>query len=292
MLGARLRSNLSDECLVSGKPAASRRRKAPAAAARDAAPPHAAAAAAASCPFPQAAPRPSPPTRASSFVVGAPRASPAPKGPSPPGTAPSAPRDNKASPPTLALAPRAPRIGSLSRQALVDLVVPLLDAMGKEDPADRPSRTIFHGTCVPCISLTGYLKRILEYGRVSHATIVAALIYLDRILASAAAGRLHVVVSDWTVHRLLLGAVVLSAKYLDDEHYNNHHMAAVGGVTNVELNAIELKMAAFMGFSLYIAPEHFTTYEEMLMPTATAAGAADAKAAAMELEEQEGVVSF
>ena len=162
-------------------------------------------------------------------------------------------------------------VGSLDGDTLINLVVPLLKSFcGHESPTDFPGASVFHGTCVPQISLEDYMRRILKYGKVSHATVVFALIYLDRILANNtpvfAKTTPAIVVTKWNIHRLLLGCIVLAAKYINDEHFNNNHMAAVGGVTNLELNALEIDMAKRLHFTFHVTSEQYFNYENALVP--------------------------
>lgn len=162
--------------------------------------------------------------------------------------------------------PSSSRIALLGDDQLIGLVVPLLRSFCVSSPdTDFPGASVFHGTCVPQISLEDYVKRIVKYGKISHATVVFALIYLDRILANST-DKAQLVVTDWTIHRTVLGCIVLAAKFLDDEHFNNHHMAAVGGVTNLELNALEIDMAKRLHFSFHVTSEQYLNYEDVLVP--------------------------
>ena len=156
------------------------------------------------------------------------------------------------------------RVASLDAPSLIGLVVPLLRSFCVKSDRDFPSASVFHGTCVPNISLENYMKRILRYGKISHATVIFAIIYIDRILANP--NRERLVVTEWNIHRILLGGIVLAAKFMDDEHFNNHHMSAVGGVTNAELNALEMEMAQRLSFSFHVTPEQYYNYENVLVP--------------------------
>ena len=158
------------------------------------------------------------------------------------------------------------RIVALDEDKLIGLVVPLLRSfcLTSQD-TDFPGASVFHGTCIPQISLTDYLKRIMKYGKVLPTIVVFALIYLDRILANNTS-KSRLAVTDWTIHRLVLGCVVLAAKFMDDEHFNNRHMAAVGGVTTLELNALELDVAKRLHFSFHVTLEQYCYFENVLIP--------------------------
>ena len=157
------------------------------------------------------------------------------------------------------------RINLLPRACLISLLVPILTAFTHREYNNTiPKKTVFHGTCIPQIDLSSYLNRLMKYGKLSHSTVIISLIYLDRQLAHLP-GRNTLSITDWTVHRILLASVVLAAKYQDDEYFNNNHMAAVGGVTNIELNAMEVAMLVSLNFSLYVSPLVFARYENLLL---------------------------
>lgn len=105
-----------------------------------------------------------------------------------------------------------------------------------------------------------YVVRMIEYGKITHSTVLIAIIYLDRLLVNKT-----VSITTWTVHRIFLAAVVLASKYHNDDYYNNGHMSAVGGVQLHELNAMELSLVSSLNFSLWVSPQMFSKYEALLI---------------------------
>ena len=84
---------------------------------------------------------------------------------------------------------------------------------------DRPSHvhqqnpsTIFHGLQAPGISIEQYLERVFRYAHCSPACFVIAYIYLDRIINS----RRALPITSLNVHRLLITAIMVAAKFNDD----------------------------------------------------------------------------
>lgn len=69
----------------------------------------------------------------------------------------------------------------------------------------------------------------------SPSTFVYALILIDRVLEYQPGFVLH----TQNVHRILLAANVVAAKYLDDFFYKNSFYANVGGVPLRLLNELE-----------------------------------------------------
>jgi len=54
------------------------------------------------------------------------------------------------------------------------------------------------------------------------------------------------------VHRLLITAIMLASKFFDDVYYNNAYYARVGGISNSEVNSLEMEMLRMI--SVRLAP--------------------------------------
>ncbi|KAL5794019.1 hypothetical protein ACOSP7_002613 [Xanthoceras sorbifolium] len=78
------------------------------------------------------------------------------------------------------------------------------------------SLNAFHGVRAPSISIPKYLERIYKYTNCSPSCFVVGYVYIDRLS-----------------HRHPDSLVV---------HYNNAFYARVGGVSNAELNKLELEV--------------------------------------------------
>ena len=161
------------------------------------------------------------------------------------------------------------RISLLAREDLLNILVPILESNIVFDEMGTPEKTLFHGTCIPAISMFDYCSRIIEFGNLSHSTLIIAVIYLDRLLQAAAPTKKQAAatmeITNWTAHRVLLSTCVLASKYQDDVYYNNQHMAAVGGVKNEELNDMEIAMLVALNFSLWVSPQVFAEYEKLIL---------------------------
>lgn len=82
----------------------------------------------------------------------------------------------------------------------------------------RPATFIskFHASSVPPISVRDYIQRIHHYSECSPSALVLAMVYLDRLQV-----RPDFYVCSLNVHRLLMTACMLAAKFIDDHFYNN-----------------------------------------------------------------------
>ncbi|CAL5020576.1 unnamed protein product [Urochloa decumbens] len=116
----------------------------------------------------------------------------------------------------------------------------------------------FRATTKPGISVRAYMARIARFAGCSPACYVVAYVYLDRLLRRGR--RLALAVDSYSVHRLLITAVLAAVKFMDDICYNNAYFAKVGGISLVEMNYLEVDFLFGVGFDLNVSPETFADY--------------------------------
>ncbi|OEL19089.1 Cyclin-P4-1, partial [Dichanthelium oligosanthes] len=165
----------------------------------------------------------------------------------------------------LADAPRV--VGILS--ALLERVVERNDAVADElttaraEPASAASlapASAFRATARPDISVRAYMARIARFAGCSPSCYVVAYVYLDRLLRRGRRGRGALTVDSYSVHRLLITAVLAAVKFMDDVCYNNAYFARVGGISLPEMNYLEVDFLFGVGFDLNVSPETFGHY--------------------------------
>jgi hypothetical protein len=120
-------------------------------------------------------------------------------------------------------------------------------------------------TCLVPLHYT--LQRINKYASCSSECFVLALIYIDRLIQ-----RNNFVLTELNVHRVVITAVLLAAKFFDDAYYNNAYYAKVGGVLVSEMNSLEVEFLFRINFSLRIVPEVFQKYHAELVSHASSMG--------------------
>ncbi|KAK9155875.1 hypothetical protein Sjap_003355 [Stephania japonica] len=118
------------------------------------------------------------------------------------------------------------------------------------------SLKVFHGVRAPSISIPKYLERIYKFTNCSPSCFVVGYVYIDRLLHKYPDSLLV----SLNVHRLLVTSVMLASKVLDDMHYNNSFYARVGGVSNAELNRLELEMLFLLDFGVVVSSRIFESY--------------------------------
>eukprot|EP00578_Thalassiosira_sp_NH16_P005647 CAMPEP_0181137584 /NCGR_PEP_ID=MMETSP1071-20121207/33781_1 /TAXON_ID=35127 /ORGANISM="Thalassiosira sp., Strain NH16" /LENGTH=556 /DNA_ID=CAMNT_0023224343 /DNA_START=478 /DNA_END=2148 /DNA_ORIENTATION=+ len=155
-------------------------------------------------------------------------------------------------------------------QAIVRVLAVVLDRLVSanthltESPQEQ---THFHAQRAPAIGILQYLERIHKYASCSKECFILALIYIDRLIQ-----RNNFLLTDLNVHRVVITAVLLAAKFFDDAYYNNAYYAKVGGVLVEEMNNLECQFLFKIDFSLRVLPEVFDKYSAELVSHSSAVG--------------------
>lgn len=105
---------------------------------------------------------------------------------------------------------------------------------GTAPPPDGRMAAIFLGQCVAKITILAYLERMARRARLGASTFVVAAVYLDRGLRAGS-----LVLCPRALHRVVLGALVLAAKFVDDDVLSDRDLAEVGGVSRTDFGRIE-----------------------------------------------------
>ena len=103
------------------------------------------------------------------------------------------------------------------------------------------------------------MDRIHKYASCSNECFVLALVYIDRLIQ-----RNNFLLTELNVHRVVITAILLAAKFFDDAYYNNAYYAKVGGVLISEMNGLEVDFLFRINFSLHVPPELFHKYRAEL----------------------------
>ncbi|BAF15373.1 cyclin-P4-1-like [Oryza sativa Japonica Group] len=146
--------------------------------------------------------------------------------------------------------------------ALLERVTERNDAAAAElelAVAGAPAASAFRATTKPDITVRAYMARIARFAGCSPACYVVAYIYLDRLLRRRRRACAFSV-DSYSVHRLLITAVLAAVKFMDDICYNNAYFAKVGGVSLPEMNYLEVDFLFGVGFDLNVSPETFGHY--------------------------------
>jgi Cyclin len=124
------------------------------------------------------------------------------------------------------------------------------DAMPDTGPVTK-----FHALRPPSISIHDYCMRIYKYASCSPECFVLALVFIDRLIQRNA-----LLLTSLNVHRVIITAVMLAAKFFDDQYFNNAYYAKVGGVPTTEVNSLELEFLFSINFSLHVPTDVYEKY--------------------------------
>ncbi|KAJ6853360.1 putative cyclin-P1-1 [Iris pallida] len=152
----------------------------------------------------------------------------------------------------------APRVLSMVAHVLERLVSrnELVAAAAEYRPAAGRGLEGFCGSRAPSIGIGSYLERIHRLAGCSPSCFVVGFAFIDR----AAHRRPGSMVASLNVHRLILTSVLVASKVLDDTHQNNAFYARVGGVSNLELNRLELELLFLLDFEVTLSLRTFESY--------------------------------
>lgn len=116
------------------------------------------------------------------------------------------------------------------------------------------------GAAPPRIGVPEYLERVHRYAALDPECYVVAYAYVDM----AAHRRPAAAVASRNVHRLLLASLLVASKVLDDFHHSNAFFARVGGVSNAEMNRLELELLDVLDFAVAVDHRVYRRYREHL----------------------------
>lgn len=71
-------------------------------------------------------------------------------------------------------------------------------------------------------------------------------------------------VCDVTVHRLLMIALTIATKFLDDGFYSNAHYAKAGGLVLKEVNLLEGVMLQELDWKINVTLEDYQMYHSLV----------------------------
>jgi len=150
--------------------------------------------------------------------------------------------------------------GSILVKVLAAVLERLVNSNTSIARSDPGQVTKFHALKAPGIGVEAYLERVQKYASCSNECFILALIYIDRLIE-----RNNFLLTELNVHRVVITAILLAAKFFDDAYYNNAYYAKVGGVLVSELNGLEVDFLFRINFSLHASPDVFVKYKAELV---------------------------
>ena len=112
----------------------------------------------------------------------------------------------------------------------------------------------------PAISIEQYVSKVVNQSECSEACFIYATVLIERLIAKG------VCINEFNVHRITLVLLMEAAKFNDDVFYDNSSFAVIGGVSNEELNALELEFLILMDFDVMVSYEEFDRKYQLCKP--------------------------
>ena len=120
----------------------------------------------------------------------------------------------------------------------------------------------FYNKTIPVLSLNKYLIRIIKYTECENNTLIVAYLYIIKLIQKE-----NFVLGINNVYRLLLGAVVLAKKVLEDIKFDNSYYCDIGGISNNDLNLIEYNLFTRLDFNVNLKKENVDKIYEQIYKT-------------------------
>lgn len=121
--------------------------------------------------------------------------------------------------------------------------------------------TRFHAVQPPQVSVQDYLVRLQKYFHCSNENFILAFVYLDRVITINPD---QLKISTYIIHRLIVTALVISAKYHDDIYYSNTYYAKVAGVSAAEMNHLEAHFLHLLNWNVHVSSHEYSRYREII----------------------------
>jgi hypothetical protein len=137
------------------------------------------------------------------------------------------------------------------------------------------SYSIFQSKALPSMTISEYfhrlkqwvllrteqmavLKKVLDYKPSLTDILISTMIYIDRFAKSFNG---FPGLNAFTIHRVIAASLVLACKYQSDFIPKNDWIAKVAGMTNKELNVLEVELLDRLNANLYVTKEEYNVYE-------------------------------
>jgi len=143
---------------------------------------------------------------------------------------------------------------------LVVIATTLSQLVARGDKMKVTSRTFRSASGrLPPIALENYIARLLQYAPCDKECFLTALVYMDRLHEKCG-----FIYNSMNIHRSYLIALMLAAKFFEDQPCDNGYFATVGGVSVQEINSMELSFLGMLDFRISITGFEFNLYAQVL----------------------------
>eukprot|EP01059_Diplonema_ambulator_P007186 TRINITY_DN16695_c1_g1_i1.p1 TRINITY_DN16695_c1_g1~~TRINITY_DN16695_c1_g1_i1.p1 ORF type:complete len:190 (+),score=47.53 TRINITY_DN16695_c1_g1_i1:94-663(+) len=139
---------------------------------------------------------------------------------------------------------------------ITEIVESIAQCGSRQGPRMHPLGWVFD--CPPTgpgVSLKDFFIRLCKYGLCCGNTFVIVVVLLDRIATKA-----QFQITEFNIHKLLLGVFVVSIKLTEDRCYSNSYYAGIGGMSTASLNTLEKHTLTLLNWDLHVSETEFNAY--------------------------------
>nr|USW07967.1 cyclin U4-1 [Crypthecodinium cohnii] len=156
---------------------------------------------------------------------------------------------------------------SVGRDGLLHKVSHVLQRLAGSQTASSSlvaRKLLAHFNCAtpPSIGIEEYMQRLMKWMSCTDECVILALIYIDRLEKHHP----NIGICRLNIHRILSTALVLAAKFQDDEYRSNAYYAKVAGVSLEEMNQCEEDFLKLLKWNMHVSSEEFEQYVALLFP--------------------------
>jgi len=130
---------------------------------------------------------------------------------------------------------------------------------GSQDNTQHCLR-VFYSIRAPDVSIEDYVLRLWKYFQCSEECFVVALVYLGRMKKACPFLRINA----YCVHRLVATALLLAAKFCDDEYFCNGTYAQISSLHLTELNYLECSFIQCIDWKFVVASEEYHDFRDAM----------------------------
>ena len=124
----------------------------------------------------------------------------------------------------------------------------------------KQKKLIFNAKDLPKISLSDFIYRIVCYSKIEDATLISAIIILDRFCKKQ-----KIILTEFNVHKLLFVSVLIAIKSYEDKYFTNTFYAKICGIQTEVLNKLEYEFICSLDFQIYLDKNVYKKYQDLLL---------------------------
>lgn len=121
----------------------------------------------------------------------------------------------------------------------------------------------FHSHCIPPMSVTMYVQRLVRYCACSGEALLCSFVLLLKYVFHSG----HPI-TIYNAHRLLITSILLGIKLRDDVYYSNVYYGRIGGISGREMNKLEVLFLSKLDWETQVYEDEYAALLSLLQEIA------------------------